>query len=71
MVGVVTDFSGLTITAIHRTYSNHYANKAEIENNKMMFGKVCGGGVFLNRSNNMVLVVSEGVETGLINLNID
>ncbi len=65
MVGVVTDFAGLNITAIHRTYLNHYANKAEIENNKMMFGKVCGGGVFLNRSSNMVLVVSEGIETGL------
>lgn len=65
MVGVVTDFSGLTITAIHRTYLNHFCKKAEIENNKMMLGSVCGGGVFLNRSSNRVLVVSEGIETGL------
>jgi predicted ABC-type exoprotein transport system permease subunit len=31
MVGVVTDFSGLKITAIHRTYLNHFCKKAEVD----------------------------------------
>ena len=65
LIGIVTDFTSFDIKAIHRTYLNQLGSKADIEQNKMMLGKVCGGGVVLSRSDKIVLIVAEGIETAL------
>ena len=55
------------LVGIHRTYLTHEGYKANIEPNKMMYGNIKGGGVFLSpiKEKYKLIVLAEGIETAL------
>jgi hypothetical protein len=67
MVSIIQEINKDKVIGIHRTYLTPEGKKANIEHNKMIFGKLNSGCVILNQGgfNSKYLVVGEGIETSL------
>jgi hypothetical protein len=67
MLSIIQETNSNKVIGIHRTYLTKEGKKANIVNNKMIFGKSNGGCVVLNESSYKpkALVVGEGIETAL------
>lgn len=64
MVSAVTRWPSREVVAIHRAYLTPEGRKADVDPQRMMLGQVAGGAVRLANAG-PVLVVTEGIETGL------
>ena len=67
MVAIIRETNSDKVIAIHRTYLTKDGKKANIDNNKMIFGNFNGGCVIINQKSDKTksLIVAEGIETAL------